>query len=208
MSEIKGLWVIILLSVIVIVGGIIIGVNKKKTQAPMNTQETTTTQDTVAQVSKAVIATNYGTFTIELYGDKTPKTVENFTNLAKNGFYTNTKFHRVIKGFMIQGGDPLSKDDSQKDYWGTGGPGYQFEDEIVSGLSNVTGTLSMANAGAGTNRSQFFINVADNTFLDGKHTVFGKVLEGMDVIFSIAATQTDGNDRPVKPVEITSIEIL
>ncbi len=212
MSDNKGLWIIIVLSIIVILGGIFIGIkNNLTTKTTMNTEEQKETPAPVvpvAQITKAVFATNYGTFTLELFGDKTPKTVQNFTNLVKNGFYTNTKFHRVIKGFMIQGGDPLSKDDSQQSMWGTGGPGYQFEDEFVQGLSNVVGTISMANAGPGTNGSQFFINVADNTFLDGKHTVFGKVIEGMDVIYAIATTATQGSDRPVNPVEITSIEIL
>ncbi|HEY1041789.1 MAG TPA: peptidylprolyl isomerase [Candidatus Paceibacterota bacterium] len=163
---------------------------------------------TTPQVTKAVFTTNLGAFTVELYGAQTPKTVENFAKLVTSGFYTDTKFHRVIKGFMIQGGDPLSKDDSQKQLWGTGGPGYKFEDEFVKELSNVKGTLSMANAGPGTNGSQFFVNTADNTFLDGKHTVFGKVLEGMDVIEKISNTKTDSTDKPVTAVVIKSIEVL
>lgn len=180
------------------------------TQQTSDTTNTTTptTPMTTPQVTKAVFTTNLGAFTVELYGDKTPITVENFAKLVESGFYKDTKFHRVIKGFMIQGGDPLSRDDTKKSLWGTGGPGYQFQDEFVQGLSNVKGTLSMANAGAGTNGSQFFINTADNTFLDGKHTVFGKVTDGMDVVEKISNTKTGQNDQPVTAVVITSIEVL
>lgn len=155
----------------------------------------------------ATFNTNKGSFTIELYGNATPKTVENFIKLSNDGFYTSTRFHRVIENFMIQGGDPQSKDLSLADMWGTGGPGYQFEDEFVDELSNVTGTLSMANAGPGTNGSQFFVNVADNTFLDGKHTVFGRVTDGMDVVTAISNAPTGEADRPVDEVVIQSIEI-
>ena len=136
-----------------------------------------------------------------------PKTVANFIKLAKEGFYNGTKFHRVIAGFMAQGGDPLTKDDAMQARWGTGGPGYQFEDEIHAQNHNEPGTLAMANAGPNTNGSQFFINVADNSFLDDKHTVFGKVTAGMDVVKVIESTPVDANDRPVEPVVINSVEI-
>jgi cyclophilin family peptidyl-prolyl cis-trans isomerase len=155
----------------------------------------------------ATFTTNKGSFEIELSAEQTPQTVENFTTLAKKGFYDETKFHRIIEGFMIQGGDPNSKDDSLKSRWGTGGPGYAFEDEFVAELSNVSGTISMANSGPNTNGSQFFINVADNVFLNGKHTVFGKIVSGMDVIEALSRVATDPSDKPLDPVIITSITI-
>ncbi len=155
----------------------------------------------------AVIQTNFGEIRIEFFSADVPKTVENFIKLAKGGFYDGTKFHRVIKGFMIQGGDPLSKDNSQKDKWGTGGPDYTFEDEIHSNNRNITGTISMANAGPDTNGSQFFINTADNNHLDLKHTVFGKVTAGIDVVRSIESVATEGPNRPVDDVVIENIRI-
>ena len=119
-----------------------------------------------------------------------PKTTENFVKLAKEGFYDGTKFHRVIKGFMIQGGDPQTKDDALMARWGTGGPGYKFEDEIHGQNRNDVGTIAMANSGPNTNGSQFFINTAPNNFLDAKHTVFGKVIQGMDVVNAIQDVET------------------
>lgn len=163
--------------------------------------------NTTTKSMKATFNTNQGVIKLELYGDKTPKTVENFTKLAKEGFYNGTKFHRVIEDFMIQGGDPLTKDNSKQSMWGTGGPGYTFEDEFVSELSNVTGTISMANAGPGTNGSQFFINTADNTFLNGKHTVFGEVISGMDIVIAISKSAKNERDVPNEEVIIESIEI-
>jgi len=156
----------------------------------------------------AIMKTNLGEIKLEFFDSDALKTVENFVKLAKEGFYDNTKFHRVIKGFMIQGGDPLSKDSSLKDRWGTGGPGYAFEDEIHSNNHNVTGTIAMANGGPNTNGSQFFINTSDNDFLDAKHTVFGKVVEGMDIVREIENTATEGPDRPIDDVIIESIEII
>ena len=156
----------------------------------------------------AVIKTNFGDIELELFASDAPKTVENFVKLANEGFYDGVKFHRVIKGFMIQGGDPLSKDDSQKGIWGTGGPGYQFADEIHANNRNVAGTIAMANSGPNTNGSQFFINTTDNSFLDTKHTVFGKVIAGTDVVAAIENSPTEGPDRPVDEVIIQSIDIL
>ncbi|MCA9351908.1 peptidylprolyl isomerase [Patescibacteria group bacterium] len=156
---------------------------------------------------KALFTTNKGSFEIELFDTLAPNTVANFTKLANEGFYNGVKFHRIIAGFMIQGGDPLSKDDDMEDRWGTGGPGYQFEDEIHSENNNVIGTISMANAGPNTNGSQFFINTADNNFLDTKHTVFGRVISGMEVIKAIEGVDTFPNDRPVEPIIINSITI-
>ena len=151
--------------------------------------------------------TNKGTIELELFEQLKPNTVANFIKLAKEGYYDGVKFHRVIKGFMIQGGDPLTKDDTQASSWGTGGPGYMFNDEIGSENNNATGTISMANAGPNTNGSQFFINVHDNNFLDSKHTVFGKVVSGMDVVAIIENVQTGSGDRPVEAVVIESVEI-
>ncbi len=157
--------------------------------------------------TQATLKTNQGDIVIALDTANTPKTVENFTKLAESGFYNGTKFHRIIKDFMIQGGDPLSKDDDKQAYWGTGGPGYQFDDEIKPTNSNAPGTLSMANAGPNTNGSQFFINVADNSFLNGKHTVFGKVTTGYDLVVRLSQTPTGPNDRPINPIIITSVEL-
>jgi len=177
-------------------------------QKPNTTSEVAGTAVTEPLATmQATITTNQGIIVLELFGEQTPKTVGNFVTLANNNFYDGTKFHRVIDGFMIQGGDPLTKDDSMQASWGTGGPGYQFEDEIVSELSNVSGTISMANAGPNTNGSQFFINVADNTFLDGRHAVFGKVLEGMDVVMVISNVERNERDVPSEPVIVESVVI-
>ena len=157
---------------------------------------------------KAILTTNKGIIEIELLNTRAPATVQNFTELAEGGFYDGVKFHRIIKGFMIQSGDPLSKDDLMSDYWGTGGPGYTFADEIHAENNNAVGTISMANAGPNTNGSQFFINTADNDFLDSKHTVFGKVTAGMEAVQAIEGVATGANDRPQEPVIIESIDII
>lgn len=171
--------------------------------------KTSNTQKTMepSNITSATFHTNKGDITIELFGQKSPITVANFAKLASAGFYDGVKFHRVIKGFMIQGGDPLTKDDSKVDEWGTGGPGYKFADEFGAGNRNDVGTIAMANAGPNTNGSQFFINVNANNFLDGKHTVFGKVTSGMDVVTAIENVQTGQSDRPVNPVVINSISL-
>lgn len=155
----------------------------------------------------AVLHTNKGAIEIELMDGDAPNTVANFVKLAKSGFYDGTKFHRVIRDFMIQGGDPQTKDDSLVSRWGTGGPGYMFEDEIHLNNMNSIGTISMANAGPDTNGSQFFINTANNSFLDDKHTVFGKVVKGMEAVHEIEHTDTDAQDRPISPVVIEAISI-
>lgn len=157
-----------------------------------------------------IIHTTKGDITIEFFTEQAPNTVANFTKLAKEGFYNGVKFHRVIKGFMIQGGDPLTKDDSKMDSWGMGGPGYKFADEIGKenqNNKNDVGTIAMANSGPNTNGSQFFINVGSNNFLDSKHTVFGKVVAGMDVVKSIENSKTGTNDRPVDPIVINSATV-
>ena len=155
----------------------------------------------------AVLQTNFGEIEIEFFTDQAPRTVENFTKLAQENFYDGTKFHRVMKGFMIQGGDPLSKNDEQKMMWGTGGPGYKFEDEIYNGNSNILGTIAMANAGPNTNGSQFFINTANNNFLDQKHTVFGKVIRGMEIVRQIENVAVGAKDVPLEAVVVESINI-
>ena len=159
--------------------------------------------------------TNYGNFKAEVYTSKSPITAGNFISLVEDGFYDGTRFHRVIEDFMIQGGDPQSKNISLASRWGTGGPGYAIEDEFIQGLSNTIGTLSMANSGPQSGGSQFFINVADNTFLDfnqqplsSKHPVFGKIIEGMDIVNEISTVQTAGANRPVEDIVIESIKVV
>ena len=143
--------------------------------------------------------TTEGVIVLELFDEDAPKTVENFRKLAADGFYDGITFHRVIKDFMIQGGCPAGT--------GTGGPGYEFEDEI-NDHKIVRGALAMANAGPNTNGSQFFIVTKDAApWLDGKHTVFGEVTGGMDVVDRIEDTPTKGADRPVSPILIASIEL-
>jgi peptidyl-prolyl cis-trans isomerase A (cyclophilin A) len=159
--------------------------------------------------------TTLGNFTVELYEDKAPKTVANFAGLADGSkewkhprtgekhsrpYYDGIVFHRVIKGFVIQGGDPLGQ--------GFGGPGYQFEDEFHPSLRHDrVGILSMANAGPNTNGSQFFITLGPTPHLDRKHSVFGAVTSGLDVVEKIGAVQTDRNDRPVTPVVMNKVTI-
>jgi peptidylprolyl isomerase len=157
------------------------------------------------KIMKATLQTNKGDIVIEFNSQGTPNTVANFIKLAQAGFYDGTKFHRVIKGFMNQGGDPFSKDDSIMARWGTGGPGYSFNGEITAENKNNAGTISMANSGPNTNGSQFFINVADNNSLDSKHTVFGKVIKGEEVVMAINSTPTDSSDRPIDPMIIKKI---
>ncbi|HEY4514714.1 MAG TPA: peptidylprolyl isomerase [Candidatus Paceibacterota bacterium] len=153
-----------------------------------------------------IIMTNKGDIELELFADKTPITVGNFIKLAESNFYDNTLFHRVIKDFMIQGGDPNTVAGESYTF-GTGGPGYAILDEFVQGLSNVKGTISMANSGKNTGGSQFFINVVDNTYLDGKHTVFGRVLKGFDVAYKISEMPTNENKLPLDPVRVDRVVI-
>ena len=150
-------------------------------------------------MSQAVLHTNLGDVTVELFDDDAPKTVENFRKLAADNFYNGVIFHRVIKDFMIQGGDPTGT--------GRGGPGYTFEDEF-NDHKVVRGALAMANAGPNTNGSQFFIVTTEAApWLDGKHTVFGQVTAGMDAVDAIEALPTDQRDRPQEPAVIESIEL-
>jgi peptidyl-prolyl cis-trans isomerase B (cyclophilin B) len=150
-------------------------------------------------MSKATMHTTAGTIELELFDEDAPKTVENFRKLAGDGFYNGVIFHRVIPDFMIQGGDP--------DGTGMGGPGYTFEDEI-NPHKVARGALAMANAGPNTNGSQFFIVTTGSApWLDGKHTVFGEVTEGMETVDAIEALPTDSRDRPLEPPQIESIEL-
>jgi len=148
----------------------------------------------------AVFETNHGTFEIELFEDKAPITVKNFIDLAEKGFYDGLIFHRVIDGFMIQGGDPNGM--------GTGGPGYTIPDEFHKDLKHDSeGVLSMANAGPNTGGSQFFITLAATPWLDGHHSVFGKVVKGMDVVREIGKVDTDFQDKPLAKVVMEKVTI-
>jgi len=156
-------------------------------------------------MTRVTLKTNHGNIVINLYSDM-PITAGNFEKLVKEGFYDNVIFHRVIDGFMIQGGDPTGT--------GAGGPGYTIEDEFVAGHSNIRGTLSMANSGPNSGGSQFFINLADNSFLDfdkqpssSKHPVFGKVVEGMDVVDEIAKVPKNAQDKPLEDVIIIKASV-
>jgi cyclophilin family peptidyl-prolyl cis-trans isomerase len=150
-------------------------------------------------VSSATLHTSEGAIELELHADDAPKTVENFIKLSRDGFYDGVIFHRVIPDFMIQGGDPTGT--------GTGGPGYEFEDEFNE-HKVVRGALAMANAGPNTNGSQFFIVTAEATpWLDGKHTVFGRVTSGMEVVDRIAQADRDANDRPRETISIERVEL-
>ena len=151
----------------------------------------------------AIIKTNMGTIEIELFADQTPKTVENFVGLAEKGYYKGVIFHRVIKDFMLQAGDPTGTGRGGASFWGG-----KFEDEFVSDLKHDTpGILSMANAGPNTNGSQFFITLVATPWLDGKHTVFGKVINGMDVVNEIGKVKTGAGDKPVNDVVMEEVTI-
>jgi len=153
--------------------------------------------------TKILLETNQGNITIELYSKEMPITTGNFEKLAKDGIYDGVIFHRIIDGFMIQGGDPTGT--------GFGDPKIPNIKDEFTGTEldkNDRGTISMANAGPNTGSSQFFINLADNNFLDGKHPAFGKVVEGMDIVDKIAKVQTDSSDRPLEEVKIISAKVL
>ncbi len=163
----------------------------------------------------ALFETSLGTFTAEIYLDKMPLTAGNFLRLAKEGFFDGLHFHRVIKGFMVQFGCPFSRDPKDP-RCGTGDPpSGTIKDEFTARLSNTTGTLSMANTGApNSGGSQFFINTTNNPFLDhfspgaSRHPVFGKVVDGLDVVRQIEAVRTDRDDNPVVPVQVTHVTIM
>jgi peptidyl-prolyl cis-trans isomerase B (cyclophilin B) len=150
-------------------------------------------------MSQLTLHTNHGPVAVELFDEDAPKAVDNFLKLSRDGFYDGITFHRIIKDFMIQGGDPEGT--------GTGGPGYTFEDEINQHKVE-RGALAMANAGPNTNGSQFFIVTTESApWLDGKHTVFGRVTSGMEAVDAIEGLQTDAQDRPAEPVVIERVEV-
>ena len=156
----------------------------------------------------AVISTNHGQMVVEFWSDVAPKTVENFKKLARQGFYDGTAFHRVIRGFMIQGGDPNSKDDAAKGSWGQGGPGYTINAEF-NAKHHARGILSMARTpDPNSAGSQFFICHGDCGQLDNQYTVFGNLIKGLDVLDKIATTPTEGSDRPAKRMNIESVKIV
>jgi peptidylprolyl isomerase len=167
------------------------------TPAATITPGETTMTTTIPASKQVVLKTTMGEITIALYDDM-PVTAGNFESLVTKGFYSNVTFHRVIKDFMIQGGDPTGT--------GTGGPGYEIKDEFPTARANRNdrGTISMANAGPNTGGSQFFINLVDNNYLDTKHPVFGRVVKGMDVVDTIGSVRTDARNKPLTPVTITS----
>jgi peptidyl-prolyl cis-trans isomerase B (cyclophilin B) len=175
----------------------------KTTPSPSMSSSPASTQNEVA-----VIKTSEGEMVAEFWSDVAPNTVENFKKLARSGFYDGTAFHRVIKGFMIQGGDPLTKDDSKQSRWGTGDPGYKIKAEF-NAKKHTRGVLSMARSqdpdSAG---SQFFICHGSPSSLDGQYTAFGKLIKGDDVLEKIATTPTTTPDRPLKRMNIESIKIV
>ncbi|MEX0917574.1 MAG: peptidylprolyl isomerase [Candidatus Paceibacterota bacterium] len=186
---------------------------------PLTPEEQRIANPTVSNTMNphARITTNKGVITLELFTDTMPITTGNFITLAESGFYDNTKFHRVIEGFMIQGGDPNSKGTNEALY-GRGGPDSTVQDEFVEGelLTNTRGTIAMANTGQpNSGGSQFFINLVDNTGLDfnkeplsSKHPVFGRVIEGMDVIDAIGQVETKAGDIPAEPIVLEKVEIV
>jgi len=159
------------------------------------------TGNIISKNTQVKLQTNYGDIVIELY-DEMPITSENFQKLVEEGFYDGVIFHRIIDGFMIQGGDPTGT--------GMGGPGYEIDDEFTDSAldENNRGTIAMANAGPDTGGSQFFINLVDNNFLDGKHPVFGKVVEGMNIVDKIAKVKTNSGDKPIQDVKIIKAEVI
>lgn len=180
--------------------------NMPNTDLNSNSNSMTFNQTDLPQEGDKLVTmeTSMGTIKIRLFADKTPKTVENFIGLAAKQYYNGIIFHRVIPDFMIQGGDPTGTGMGGESLWGA-----PFEDEFVPELKNLRGALSMANAGPGTNGSQFFIvqKQGGTPWLDGHHTVFGQVYEGMDVVDAIAAVETDPMDKPLQEIKIVSLTV-
>ncbi len=178
--------------------------NTLDNQLPLETLETEDLSITETKMTNVKIETSQGDITLELFDNDAPKAVDNFVTLAKKGFYDGVIFHRVISGFMIQGGDPTGT--------GRGGPGYQFADELNPNTESykrgyVRGTLAMANAGPNTNGSQFFIMHQDYP-LDHNYTIFGRVVTGMEVVDAIAATKVDASDRPLSEVKMKKVSVV
>lgn len=193
----KLIGLVVVMAIVIIIGWKFLG----SSPAIDNMPEESTTEEKIA-----VIETNLGVIKFKMFTAEAPKTVENFEKLATEGFYDGIKFHRVIKDFMIQTGDPNSKDDDWSND-GQGGPGYSFEDEINEHLL-VQGSLAMANSGPNTNGSQFFIVTATSTpWLDGKHTNFGQVIEGIEVVKQIEAAAANENDHPLEDIVMEKVYI-
>lgn len=181
---------------------------EKKEATPTPAKKETPAMNDTNKKEVAVIKTSEGEMVAEFWSDVAPKTVENFKKLAKAGFYDGTAFHRIIKGFMIQGGDPLTKDESKQASWGTGDPGYKIPAEFNK-KSHERGVLSMARSqDPNSAGSQFFICHGEPKFLDGQYTAFGKLIKGDDVLEKIATTKTGPNDRPEKRMNVESIKIV
>lgn len=195
-------YIVIIIAITILIGFLADSDNKKNSNEVKIISEKNMNNDNKI----VILETTLGNIELELYPDKAPKTVENFIKLASSGFYDNTKFHRVIKDFMIQGGDPYTKGEDTSVY-GTGGPGYKFADE-ANDLSMVRGMIAMANSGPDTNGSQFFIvTISEAGWLTGKHTIFGKVISGMETVDKIENTRTGERDMPITPVIINNIII-
>ena len=183
-----------------------IGCQSSDTVKEKTEEQTTSTEEETQMpesMTVAVVNTNMGTIEIELFADKTPKTVENFVGLANKGYYDGIIFHRVIADFMIQGGDPTGTGRGGESLWGT-----SFADEFVTELRHdVPGILSMANSGPNTNGSQFFITLVPTPWLDGKHTIFGKVINGMNLVEDIGKVKTGAGDKPVEDIKMINVKI-
>jgi len=188
--------------------GILFAATATQAEETKTNTPTAPAMSTPANNEVAVIKTTEGDMVVEFWTDAAPKTIENFKTLAKKGFYDGTAFHRVIKGFMIQGGDPLTKDPSKEASWGTGDPGYKIKAEF-NGHSHKRGVLSMARSNDPDSAgSQFFICHGDPAFLDHQYTTFGKLIKGDDVLEKIGTTPTHPQDRPDKRMGIISITIV
>ncbi len=198
--------IIIIAIVIIVAVGFYVWFGGTKDKGSENNLRDATKNETTMTNPHIIIKTNKGEIEVELLQEMAPNTVANFVKLAGEGFYNGTRFHRVIKGFMIQGGDPLSKDITARARWGTGGPGYQFADELTGREKYPQGTLATANAGPNTNGSQFFIVTASpEAPLPPSYTVFGRVVKGMDVALAIENVKTSPNDQPVNDVVIEKV---
>ena len=190
----------ILLALVLCLSIFAVGCSQKE-NTNVSKKNDTAKAEAAALSSIAVFETSKGTFKIELFQNKAPLTVGNFITLSKKGFYDGLIFHRVIDGFMIQGGDPKGN--------GTGGPGYVIKDEFVPGLKHdKKGILSMANAGPNTGGSQFFITLVPTPWLDNKHSIFGQVIEGIEVVEAIGKVKIDNRDKPLEDVVVKKITIV
>lgn len=208
----KYIYVFVLVVIIGFGSLLFVGNNQSSTKDSETESNTSNTikDNNMSDIINPVIKmeTTKGDITIELFKDKSPETVGYIMNFVKEKYYDGILFHRVIKGFMIQGGDPLTKDSSKKFLFGTGGPDFKFDDEF-NDEKLVKGSIAMANSGKNTNGSQFFIVTAEATpWLDGVHTNFGKVIEGIEVAEEIENVEVDSNDLPIEDIKINTIEII